>query len=381
MTELPVQDVTGDVAAAEELLQSALEALESVRRSSQSVAAAVASGTEQAGSLAKQLARSNDERRALEADATETKGELATLEETLTALLGKGDPVELVRLRRESLGAAREVAEAARKAAERARSEHDQAIRDEQTATKQLTEMAMAATRVASALGFEFDPSDQTSQGFGDALSGLRAYLAAVTAALADEAERLQAGRTQAGQARTELLETVGVSGSIDDVITGLGAKVETLAGQISAVEKDLAGAAGARQRLDELQDRGGHFDRVVADLTDARFVRYLLDDERIRLAGLGSEHFQLLSSGRYRFSDEGKFNIIDLTTADVVRKADSQMELIVSADEGTHTRRYLLGLGDDVQAAAGRARQAEQLLQERRLVQRPLPLQRQSQL
>jgi exonuclease SbcC len=49
-----------------------------------------------------------------------------------------------------------------------------------------------------------------------------------------------------------------------------------------------------------------------------------LLDEERSRLSTLGSDHFQRLSSGRYRFDDEGSFDIVDLTAAEAVRKADS---------------------------------------------------------
>jgi exonuclease SbcC len=65
-------------------------------------------------------------------------------------------------------------------------------------------------------------------------------------------------------------------------------------------------------------------YDQIASDLTDSRFVRYLLDEERSRLAALGSEHFERLSSGRYRFSENGKFDILDLTAADAERKADS---------------------------------------------------------
>ena len=40
-------------------------------------------------------------------------------------------------------------------------------------------------------------------------------------------------------------------------------------------------------------------------------------------MADLGSEHFQQLSGGRYRFADD-QFGIMDLTAADSVRRPDS---------------------------------------------------------
>ncbi len=69
---------------------------------------------------------------------------------------------------------------------------------------------------------------------------------------------------------------------------------------------------------------RSALFDRIARDLNTARFVRYLLDDERARLAELGGEHFMRLTSGRYRFTEDGDFRIVDLTAADAVRTASS---------------------------------------------------------
>jgi exonuclease SbcC len=65
-------------------------------------------------------------------------------------------------------------------------------------------------------------------------------------------------------------------------------------------------------------------FRRLAGDLTDARFIRFLLDEERGRLAELGSDHFQRLSGGRYRFTEDGDFAIVDLTAAEAIRRADS---------------------------------------------------------
>jgi len=84
---------------------------------------------------------------------------------------------------------------------------------------------------------------------------------------------------------------------------------------------------AGAVELLQDRRSRTRDADlnrRLVRDLTDSRFIRFLLHEERTVLAGLGSEHFQRLSSGRYRFTEDGKFDIVDLNTADSVRRADS---------------------------------------------------------
>ena len=48
------------------------------------------------------------------------------------------------------------------------------------------------------------------------------------------------------------------------------------------------------------------------------------MDEERIALSELAAESFELLSGGRYRFSEDGSFDILDLTAAEAVRKPRS---------------------------------------------------------
>ncbi len=96
------------------------------------------------------------------------------------------------------------------------------------------------------------------------------------------------------------------------------------MAAENRKARKEIDAAAGLVAERDAATARRMLFSRLAADLTDAKFVRYLLDEERERLSDLGSEHFQRLSSGRYRFTADGTFNILDLTAADAVRKAES---------------------------------------------------------
>ena len=329
VVRLPTLETSGDVVVAESLAVTATADLDTVRRSAEKTRSAVATRTQQLYDLDARLGLAAAEHESATKAADEARHEIAALERDLTRLLGEGDPVDLVRHRRDVLSDARDAAETARQVLERSRSEHDQSIRSEQSAGKQLTEMRVTAARVASALDLVFEPADASggddaSGALDVALAELRATIATETGDLVGEAESLVQEQTVTVQARREILETVGVERDINAEITALGASVDTVAGQIEAIEKDLAGAEKARRQLGDLEERRGHFDRIAADLTDARFVRFLLDDERVRLADLASEHFQQLSSGRYRFSDDGKFNIIDLTTADGVRKADS---------------------------------------------------------
>jgi exonuclease SbcC len=324
VADVPAAEVATDVAAAEAALEVAAKDVADAQQSSQKAAADVAAAETRLATLDAQITRSVEERATLLAELEATRAELADITQRIAELIGEGDPADIVRTRRGALDAAREAADTARKEVERVRAKHDQAIRDEQTADKQLAEVRLAATRVASALGVDFESDTDDSTRLSEAIAELRRSLEKESAGLATERSQLSKELTDLTAVRTELLESAAVTGDLGTEITSVGAKVETLGVQIDRVEKDLAAQEGDRAELASLERRRADFDRIVSDLTDAKFVRYLLDDERVRLAALASEHFERLSSGRYRFSVDGKFDIIDMATADVVRKADS---------------------------------------------------------
>ena len=53
--------------------------------------------------------------------------------------------------------------------------------------------------------------------------------------------------------------------------------------------------------------------ERLSEDLRPSAFLRFLLEEERAELGALGSEHFQDLTDGSYRFSDDGEFAVLDM--------------------------------------------------------------------
>ena len=63
---------------------------------------------------------------------------------------------------------------------------------------------------------------------------------------------------------------------------------------------------------------------RLAADLQPSRFLAFLLEEERAALADLGSTHFEELSGGGYRFTDDDRFDVLDLNAAATERRADS---------------------------------------------------------
>lgn len=320
---VPATDAPAAMGSAEEAL-SAAGALVSRRRTAAAEATTALAAQEQARrSLDEQLQRHHAEKDAGESALETLAGEVATLDGRLTGLLGPGDPAETLRDRRSRLAEARDAVDAARKSVERERALHDQAIVDEQTATKDIADMKMAAARVAAALDLEFDDHEGADALTG-ALGRLRSAIDGERERLADERGLLETERADLTTRRAELLGEVGVEGDIAHEIAATEATLATTSEQIGRIEADLAAAGEQRRRLEELDTTRSHFARIVSDLTDAKFVRFLLDDERVRLSIVSSQHFEYLSAGRYRFSDDGTFDIVDLATADAVRKADT---------------------------------------------------------
>ena len=82
----------------------------------------------------------------------------------------------------------------------------------------------------------------------------------------------------------------------------------------LNALDADEAATLSSRELLE----------RLHGDLLDSGFVRWVLDEQRRVLADLAGVHLETLTAGRYRFSDDGEFDIIDLIAADLVRPATS---------------------------------------------------------
>lgn len=249
---------------------------------------------------------------------------VASVRTDLTGLLGDGDADQLLAGRRKVFGDIEAAAAAAREAADRARAAHDQAILDEQAAEKALGAFRVDIADLAARIGVPLDDSDATPQGVTARLSSLRAAWEEAVIAAEARREDANAEREAATATRATVLADLDISGDFAAALGEVAARADLLRGDIERRETDVAKGADLRSRRDALADGKATFDRVATDMTDARFVRYLLDEERRRLAALGSEHFARLSAGRYLFSDDGKFDIVDQTSAEAIRKAES---------------------------------------------------------
>jgi exonuclease SbcC len=272
-------------------------------------------------------------REAIAATAAQEEAVVGELEEAHAAMLagrrelanlvGDEDPARGLEMLRGKLRHVNAAAVDARKAADRVRRDHDQAIRDEQGTAREVAQLRLELADLAARLDVDADIGESPAD-LGRGLDELRRMWDKRTAELSDEVEAAKLARSTAAAGRSELLDDVNVTGDFGVAVAEVRAQIELRTVELKRDEAEVAAADELRRGHERLVADQERYRRITSDLTDSRFVRFLLDEERASLAELGSDHFQRLTSGRYRFSDGGGFDIVDLTAADAERKSGS---------------------------------------------------------
>ncbi|CAN5497795.1 hypothetical protein BH24ACT7_BH24ACT7_11450 [soil metagenome] len=323
--ELPAAEPPTDLETAEAALTAAEAERRAAERSCKDAAARTARLETELEALDRRRTELGGARSTREGDLESGRSEVARTKHELVELLGEGDPEAVIAQRRSRITGLEKAADEARHRFETARTEHGEAIAAEQGVARRSSEMHRALDRVAIGLGIEVggDGSDDTNE-LARAVERVRKAWSDETASVDATAEQAETDLTSSRTLHGELMKQLGVEGDFAVALATARARSEHLADDISDDRAQIEAAAGLAEQRTQLATARKRFDRIVHDLTDARFVRFLLDDERARLAALGSEHFMRLTSGRYRFTEDGDFSIVDLTTADAVRKASS---------------------------------------------------------
>ncbi len=257
-----------------------------------------------------------------EEDSIRVRGDFEETTLQLEKLLGPGDPgpaLESRRARYEKLIADRD--EAQRKA-DQVRGLHDQAIRDEQQSAKALQDTGVRLAEMATRLGITVTIGDEV-ESVQRAFDEVRAAWTQATVDLRAESDAGLARLDKEQAERENLLGSLEVDGEYAAAVAVVTDRIQRLEQELESGAAQLEAAADLDAAQAVLADQVEVFGRINRDLTDSRFIRFLLDEERARLAELGSEHFQLLSAGRYEFADD-QFDIVDLVAAETTRRADS---------------------------------------------------------
>jgi exonuclease SbcC len=184
-------------------------------------------------------------------------------------------------------------------------------------ATYQSTEAGCLGAEVAAAA----DPL-----GLRAAMQGLRAFSKGALNRVEAQRKEAVARRESAAARRAALLAGAGLAPDADVAAALIAARaaVARLAGGIEVLRGRISELGRLEEEEQETIARHALLTVLHDDLAPAKFQKYVLDERRRALAALGSEQFEALSGGRYRFSDDGEFAVVDLTAAETVRPAAS---------------------------------------------------------
>lgn len=325
--EQPILELPGSLGDTHlEALQQVVGAARQTKRDvdeTRSVALATMERTkEQVDSAEENVHAAEAQLAAAREDAVRARGDLEETTLQLEKILGPGDPGDQIKKRRSAYAALVADRDEAQRAADQVRGRHDQSIRDEQSAAKLVQDLGVRLAELAARLEVRVEITEDAAA-LGGAFRQLRDRWQAKTTELASEHKAAEQARVDAVASSRRLLATLEVEGDFMAGRAVLADRIARLEEDIAQYDKEIQDAKDLFTERAQLEDQIELFGRINTDLTDSRFVRFLLDEERSRLAELGSEHFQQLSAGRYRFADD-KFAIVDLTAADVTRRADS---------------------------------------------------------
>lgn len=260
-----------------------------------------------------------------ESAATAAADAVAESTAALADLLGAGDPAERLAEHRAAVSAAekalkdaREAESAARKEAEATRAEREQA------------RAALATLRTnLSTLAVRLDADIEIGESAAEVADGLKAIRSHwIEARDAADKSRVQATHEveAADAARVDLLEGAGLAAKDDilEVSEAANREATALGTTVAHLEKRLAEMDALAGEEKELVGKAALLERLHTDLRPSNFLEFVLDERRHDLADLAGEHLEILTAGRYRFSEDGEFNMVDLAAADAVRGPSS---------------------------------------------------------
>ena len=261
-----------------------------------------------------------DQKLAAKAVESEEKA-LAKVDKQLATLLGSGDAEAIALARQAEERQAEQGAEAARASRDAIRARHDRVIVAEQETSKTIGALEVSLAQMAGRLEVDMSSvAEKPAERITTMLKRLDEVLEGSGSLLEAQRKELEAIE---GRIKSRLTD-LSVEGTLDQAIGRTEARLNQQTAGAAGLEAQIAETQKALAGRDDQVAARDRFAQIVSDLSTAGFVRYLLDAEKQRLAELGSEHFQRLSAGRYRFATDDSFNVVDLTAADAIRKADS---------------------------------------------------------
>ncbi len=291
--------------------ERAEKALESARRKS----------TTAARQLEVDMARTET----LKTTLTAAREKAAGLLEELTGLLGKvEDPALEIEDRLEALGERKDLVAVATKSREQARAELDAAAAASGRLGTKLRAQTSVLVEVCTKLEISVPDIEASAEHLLDHAASARTTLQERREGLIEDAAKNAQAVEEIEHALVRLRAGLGVEeGSIADALARTGADIKVAQHVIGDLTDKLAKIEEFNKREAILMARKSVFDQLADDLRNETFVNFLLEERRRLLSDLASERLRAMT-GRYRFDDEGTFDVVDELDGDRRRDADT---------------------------------------------------------
>ena len=314
----------GAAAAAEEVAERARSAQQDFQERFLAATGAVEAAKAALEAAEQRLADSRRRVEAAQESEAERRARLGRSRADIQALLGEGDPAALLEAERAALEALRSEAAEARRDREAKLGRFNKAAADEKQAQSHVSDLKARISVIAALLGTDADIPKDDSEAVGSALTALHEAWNRIVSGLEQTMEEEQAKAEADSDRLAALRAEHDVKGSIGESLAAVGATCDLIRVTIEQDERRLAKTEGLAAEKKAWKNIERLNRRLAKDLAGAKFIECLLDEARSVLAGLGSEHFERLSSGRYRFTEDGEFSVVDLNAAERERGADS---------------------------------------------------------
>jgi exonuclease SbcC len=250
---------------------------------------------------------------------------LATTQSALVDQLGEGDPSALLDERQREL---READAAARTAVEHERSARDRLDEVRHAAAEAGRLLASIRERLAAAQGaLGIDAvTEPGAPAIRDAFERLTTSIDERTVAATQRRRASDERISDLERERADLVSAADLDPDADvpQVVTGSQVEAAQADERVLGLERILAEGEDLDARMAAAHGRLALARRLRDDLQPSRFLAWLLEEERAALAEIASTHFEELTDGDFRFSDDGAFHIVDVNAAGRVRAADS---------------------------------------------------------
>ncbi|MFA7248463.1 MAG: SMC family ATPase [Dehalococcoidia bacterium] len=240
-------------------------------------------------------------------------------------LLGGGNPAAILAALKAALTEAEAAVRDADGALQSAHQAEARATDAQEAGGRALTSLRLRLATVAAKLGVAV-PDDGAPAAVRALLDEVRArWVSERSAATETERAAIDGAEAAAGRLRAALAACgVPDGASFESAVAAVKQGIAVLDALIAEDERRVAEGADAEQRAAAIEARRAIYQRLSTDLVPSRFLNYLLEDERTSLAEIGSEWFERLSRGRYRFANDGSFDVTDLTAAEHPRRSET---------------------------------------------------------